>query len=222
MTRIKICGITNLADALAATELGAHALGFIFAESPRRVSPEAAQEIIRQLPPFMTKIGVFVNESIETVKTLFTDCGLNAVQLHGDEDCGYLEQLSIPIIKAFRVKDESVLTEIESFGLPHFLLDTFDKQARGGTGRSFNWQIARKAARHGRVILSGGLDDINVAEALSIARPFAVDAGSGLEIEPGRKDHVKLKQFIHEVQKWDNRTGAAISAHTAAASFLKR
>jgi len=222
MTRIKICGITNVDDALVAVKLGAHALGFVFADSPRRVTPPAAREIVRSLPPFVAAIGVFVNEQPRAIRQIVQDCHLHAVQLHGNENQRFIIDLSLPAIKAFRVEDTDILTEIESFNVSHFLLDTFDSKATGGTGKVFNWKIARQANALGNVILSGGLHHRNVSEALQTVKPYAVDVSSGVEQHPGRKDYTKLEKFINEVHKWDSRTNEAISDNTAADLFPKR
>ena len=204
MTRIKICGITNLHDALVAVELGADALGFVFADSPRRISPVVAREIMLSLPPFVNRVGVFVNENKETVKEIFDYCMLNTLQFHGEEDDDYLKSFSCPIIKAFRVKDKRTLDRIRAYGLPHFLLDAYDANLRGGTGKSFDWAVAREAAKLGKVILSGGLNYANVRTALDSVRPYAVDVSSSVECSPGKKDQVKLRTFIQEVRSWDS------------------
>jgi phosphoribosylanthranilate isomerase len=222
MTRIKICGITNFEDARFAVQAGAHALGFVFAESPRRISPPVARQIIRRLPPFVATVGVFVNERPDMVAEIFHDCRLSAVQLHGEEELEYLNTLGLPLIKAFRVRDRAVLAQIQEYGLLYFLLDAYDPAAAGGTGKKFDWDIAHKAAEYGQVILSGGLDHKNVREALQNARPFAVDVSSGIEEQPGRKDHEKLGKFIREVHHWDSQTNQATSGITAAALYPKR
>ena len=199
MTRIKICGITRLEDALEAVRLGVNAIGFVFADSPRRISSKAAREIALELPPFVDKVGVFVNEEISEIKELYSYCRLNYIQLHGDEDRAYIDTLSLPVIKAFRVKDDNILKQLKDFALSHFLLDTFDNNRQGGTGRSFDWSIAREARQFGRVILSGGLDADNIGEAIKEARPYAVDVSSGVERRPGLKDFAKMKKFVSEV-----------------------
>jgi phosphoribosylanthranilate isomerase len=224
MTRIKICGMTNRDDALAAASLGADALGFIFAASPRRITPEEAREIILALPPFITAVGVFRDEPAETVERIHDFCGLNLVQLHGNEDGAYLEKLGLPAIRVFRVRDGvgdegagnevagdgGVLGEIERLNQVcfqgYFLMDTFDESRAGGTGKTFDWAIAERASKLGKVILSGGLNPENVVEALEQVRPYAVDVCSGVERAPGRKDHGKMKDLIREVRNWDSRT----------------
>jgi len=206
MTRIKICGITRNEDALAAARMGADALGFVFAESPRRISPDRAREIISGLPPFLTTVGVFVNEAADKVNEVCRFCGLNLVQLHGDEDGAYMARLGRPAIRAFRVKDGDVLNEIKRLEPGIFILDAFDGERAGGTGKTFDWTIAEKAAHLGRVILSGGLGARNITSALETVRPYAVDVSSGVESAPGVKDHRKMEEFIQEVRHWDSRT----------------
>ena len=203
-TRIKICGITNQADAEKAAELGANALGFVFADSSRRIKPSIAREISQALPPFISKIGVFVNEDINTIKELYEYCRLDAVQLHGDEHSEYTKSLTVPFIKAFKVSGNEVIKQIEEFGLRYFLLDTYDKNQSGGTGKSFNWRIAKKASKFGKIILSGGLNPDNIREALETVNPYAVDVSSGIEKSPGLKDYHKMEIFINEVHRWNN------------------
>jgi len=203
MTRIKICGITNLKDALLASDSGADAIGFIFAESPRKIKPELARKIISSLPPFLVKVGVFVDEKIDMVRTVYSYCGLSFVQLHGDEDQNYINALSLPVIKAFKVKDRQILNHISEYRGNYFLLDAFDENHAGGTGKNFDWSISRKAKKFGKVILSGGLNQKNVKLALEKVRPYAVDVCSGVEASPGKKDPKKIRRFINEVREWD-------------------
>ncbi len=196
MVRIKICGITRLEDALEAVRLGADAVGFVFANSPRRITSEIAREISISLPPFISRVGVFVNEDIKSITEIYDLCRLNFVQLHGDETVEYVNGLTIPAIKAFRVEDADILHKIEAYDLNYFLLDSFGHNQRGGTGESFDWEIAREATKFGKLILSGGLNPDNVKEAINIVRPYAVDVSSGVEINPGLKDYDKMKKFI--------------------------
>jgi phosphoribosylanthranilate isomerase len=221
MTRIKICGITTIEDARLALDLGAHALGFVFAAGPRRVTPPAVRRIIHQAASSATMAGVFVNEHPEIIQQIATYCRLDVVQLHGDESREFLEALPVPAIKAFRVKNNRLPDQIRKFGRDCFVLDSYDRHARGGTGKRFNWEIARQATALGKVILSGGLTPANITEALCVARPFAVDVSSGVEQQPGRKDPEKLERFIREVQRWDNQINSATSASTGAGLFLK-
>jgi phosphoribosylanthranilate isomerase len=202
MIRIKICGITNLEDALLAAELGADALGFIFyPKSPRKVEPEAARSIIAQLPPFVASVGVFVDAEVAVVKELAAGVGLDWVQLHGRESPDYCRNLGRRVIKGFRIQDEKSLMELEPYRdvVQAFLLDTYKKGQVGGTGESFEWRLAREAKNFGRIILAGGLTARNVAQAIATALPAAVDAASGTEAAPGKKDPAKLRAFFEAV-----------------------
>ncbi|MGB8991643.1 MAG: phosphoribosylanthranilate isomerase [Desulfobaccales bacterium] len=202
MVRIKICGITNLDDALLAVDLGADALGFVFyPQSPRYVTPEAAREIIAQLPPFVAAVGVFVDEEAARVRDLAAKVRLDWVQLHGQESPEYCRRLGCKVIKGFRIQDESSLKELESFqgATQALLLDTYKPGQVGGTGESFDWQLAREAKKYGRIILAGGLTPDNVAQAIRIAQPQAVDTASGTEAAPGKKDPAKLRAFFKAI-----------------------
>jgi len=206
MTKIKICGITNLDDALAALELGVDALGFVFAESPRKVTPDKVEQIVGQLDIPVLKVGVFVNEEIIKAQTVFGKCSLDYVQLSGNEDREYIEKLGLPTIKVFKVKDQTVLKEIPPYDLNLFMLDSFNENQQGGTGKTFNWKIAKEAQKFGRVILSGGLTSENVFSVLQQVEPYGVDVSSGVEELPGKKDKKKLEQFVKEVRRWDYQT----------------
>jgi phosphoribosylanthranilate isomerase len=201
MVRVKICGITNLEDALLAAELGADALGFIFyARSPRHVAPETAREIIAQLPPFVAAVGVFVDESAAVVQELAAQAGLDWVQLHGQESPEYCRNLGRKVIKAFRIQDEGSLHLLAGYqgAAQALLLDTYKKGQMGGTGEIFDWHVAREAKKYGTIILAGGLNPGNVAQAIATAGPAAVDAASGTEAAPGKKDPAKLRAFFRE------------------------
>jgi phosphoribosylanthranilate isomerase len=203
MIHIKICGITNLADALLSADLGADALGFIFyLKSPRCVAPDAAREIIAQLPPFVMSVGVFVDEAAAVVKDLAAQVGLDWIQVHGQESPDYCRSLGRRVIKGFRIKDESSLKDLEPFqgAVQAFLLDTYKKGQVGGTGETFDWRLARKAKQYGQIILAGGLTRDNVAQAIAAAQPQAVDAASGTEAAPGKKDPDKLRAFFAAVR----------------------
>jgi phosphoribosylanthranilate isomerase len=203
MVRIKICGITNLEDALLAAALGADALGFIFyAQSPRAVGPETARAIIAHLPPFVAAVGVFVDEDAAVVQDLAARVRLDWVQLHGAESPDYCRSLGPRVIKGFRIQDATSLGELAPYrdAAQAFLLDTYKKGQVGGTGESFDWHLAREAKKYGPIILAGGLSAANVARAIAAARPAAVDAASGTEAAPGRKDPAKLRAFFTAVR----------------------
>lgn len=202
MVRIKICGITNIEDALVAVEAGADALGFVFfKQSPRNISPEQAAAIIRCLPPFVQTVGLFVNEQLAVVNSIADQCGLDVVQLHGEETPEFCCAVNRRVIKAFRVKDQSSLDQIRNYDVAACLLDAWSPSAHGGTGITFNWEIAAAAAASKCVILAGGLTPDNVAEAVKAVRPYAVDVSSGVESAPGRKDSAKVLRFIRAVKE---------------------
>ena len=206
LTKIKICGITNKQDAHAAVDLGADALGFIFVPgTPRYIQPQVAQGIISKLPPFITTVGVFADESVEAVSETIESYGLRAAQLHGSETPDYCNMVGkgcrVPIIKAFRVKDRHSLSPIPEYEISAYLLDTYVKGQKGGTGETFNWGLAREAKAYGRIIIAGGLTPENVAQAVQHVEPYAVDVGSGVEASPGKKDHSKIKAFIQNVRR---------------------
>ena len=196
--KIKICGITNREDALAAVDAGADALGFVYYEaSPRNISREAAARIIRELPPFVAKVGVFVDASEEFVRQTVAECGLDTLQFHGNESPGYCRRFSQKTIKAFRVRDAASLKLLPDYETDAWLLDSFASDKLGGTGSAFNWDLAVEAKKFGRaIILAGGLNPENVAEAVRRVRPYAVDVSSGVESGPRKKDHVNLRAFV--------------------------
>lgn len=199
--RIKICGITNVEDALHAVEAGADALGFVFyAKSPRCVTPNQAQRIVAVLPPFVTTVGLFVNESIPHIRRVMAAARLDVVQLHGDEqaqDC-LIEPLRV--IKALRVKDSGSLQGADKYQVSALLLDAWSDEAYGGTGEQFDWQLVKRLTANRPLILAGGLSPDNVAAAVREVQPYAVDVSSGVEAEPGRKDHQKVTEFIRQVR----------------------
>ena len=196
MPKVKICGITNTRDASAAVAFGADALGFVFFKgSPRYVTPGHAAEIISGLPPFIATVGVFVNEEPVEVERVVREAGLSVVQFHGEEPpekCA----TSARAVKAIRVRDLHDLDSLKDYIVSAYLLDSFSPNARGGTGRVFDWDVAKEARQFGRIILAGGLTSENVAMAISKVRPYAVDVSSGVELEKGIKDHEKLRAFI--------------------------
>jgi phosphoribosylanthranilate isomerase len=204
MVRIKVCGITNLEDALLAAELGADALGFIFyPPSPRKVAPEEARAIIAQLPPFVTTVGVFVDEDAALVSTLAARLGLDWVQLHGQESPEYCRTLGRRVIKGFRIQDKSSLADMAVYrgAAQALLLDTYKKGQAGGTGETFDWRLANEAKAYGPIILAGGLTPYNVAQAIATAQPRAVDVASGVEVAPGKKDPEKLRKFFAAIRR---------------------
>ncbi|MEA2107793.1 MAG: phosphoribosylanthranilate isomerase [Pseudomonadota bacterium] len=205
-TRVKICGLTNLEDALTAAEAGADLLGFIFADSPRRLEPLVAEKIIAALPPLVRTVGVFVDEKPETILEIAGRCRLDYLQLHGKEtpaDCLLLADWKI--IKAFRVGVDEPLPELEHYKeqCEIFLYDTYVTGMAGGSGMTFDWQLLdrRQAGRY--FILAGGLTPENVGRAIETVRPWAVDVSSGVELEPGRKDRAKIESFMNAVRRSD-------------------
>ena len=201
--RIKICGITNEKDALAAAQLGADALGFIFAPSPRQILAEKAQEIIEMLPPMVQTVGVFVDEDPEKVANTAAHCRLDLLQLHGSESPAYCSRFDRRVIKAMRVRSRQDLLGLSEYSnvVDGLLLDTYISNHYGGTGMTFDWNLALEAKKYGRIILAGGLSPENVAHAVDMVRPYAVDASSGLEQRPGVKDHGKIAKFIKRVHR---------------------
>ena len=204
MVKVKVCGITNVEDARAALEAGADALGFNFyARSPRYVAPEEARRIIRVLPREMFCIGVFVNESdAETVARKAEAAGVAAVQLHGDEPPEYCAALGERrIIKALRVGEDFAPEQATRFQVESILLDAYSPHARGGTGETFDWELARRTREMvAQLYLAGGLAPDNVARAIVAVRPFAVDVCSGVELAPGRKDARRVRAFVAAVR----------------------
>lgn len=200
--RIKICGITRADDALAAARAGADALGFVFhPDSPRYVTPDDAREIISALPPFITTVGVFVDEELEAVNRIARDTGLDAVQLHGTEPPEYCRGVEGRVIKALRVKDDSDIEAVGYYEVSAVLLDAFREGVPGGTGKTFDWTLAEKAVEESdRIILSGGLNPENVAEAVRRVRPYGVDVSSGVESGPGHKHHDLVREFIERAR----------------------
>jgi phosphoribosylanthranilate isomerase len=200
--RVKICGITNLADAQVAVEAGADALGFIFyGKSPRFISMKTASEISRALPPFIIRAGVFVNPTKEFVFKAVAECGLSLLQFHGDEPPEFCMQFALMNMKAFRIRDAGSLKDLAKYKTDAWLLDAYSSDTLGGTGEVFNWDLAVEAQKTGRpIFLAGGLTPENVADAIRKVRPFGVDVSSGVESSPGKKDHTKVRAFINAVK----------------------
>ncbi len=199
--KIKICGLKEVRHAVQAAEMGADFLGFVFAESPRKVTPEQALGIIRELPSKVLKVGVFVDEDDCIINETVTFCGLDLVQFHGRETPEDCRKILCPVIKGIRVKDGESLPEMEPYRdcVEMFLLDTYVRGLAGGTGKTFDWSLARPASRYGKVLLAGGLTPGNVKSAVAAARPFGVDVSSGVETG-GIKDPVKIEAFIRQVR----------------------
>lgn len=204
MTLIKICGITSLADALAAVAAGADALGFNFYEpSPRYVSPRKAHQIIDLLPESVTTVGVFVNEeSPQFVRNIAAEAGVSALQLHGDESPGYCRDLAdYFVIKALPATDGFDVEQAQAYEVDAIMLDTRDDALRGGTGRVFNWSIAQRVnSVVPKLFLAGGLSPENIEVAIAMVRPYAVDACSGLEESPGKKNPERVRAFVNKVR----------------------
>ncbi len=196
--KIKICGLTNVDDALAAVEAGADFLGFVLWErSPRRVTIETAREIARQLPPGVRRAGVFVDAAVEQVMFSLRICDFSALQFHGRESPSFCKQFGVMTIKAFRVRDAASLQAMQGYDTDAFLLDTEVEGQPGGTGKTFDWSLAEGAKQFAKpVFLAGGLTPENVGDALRAVQPFGVDVSSGVESAPGRKDHQKMRDFV--------------------------
>ena len=198
LTKVKICGITRMEDALAAAAAGADALGFMFYEaSPRRVAYEVAAGIIRELPPFLARVGVFVNPSLDEVRRAIEECRIDTLQFHGEETPEFCAQFGLRVIKAFRVRDAESLSALPAYVGATCLLDSFVPGQHGGTGATFNWELAAQTVQVGRrVLLAGGLTPENAAEAVRRVRPYGLDVSSGVEAKPGVKDAAKVRAFI--------------------------
>ena len=204
--RIKICGITRYEDARTAANLGADALGFIFySKSPRYISPTNAAEITKKLPPFVSRVGVFVDEDPQRVLDVARIAGIDTIQLHGSETPEYCASIPLPVIKVFSIRDNfdvSIIQAYKNVNVAGILLDTWDSERRGGSGNTFDWSVAIKVCdKSDKVILSGGLGPSNIREAIDTVRPYAVDVNSGVEISPGVKSPYKMRDVISIVKK---------------------
>jgi len=201
MVRVKICGITNLEDALTAVEAGADALGFVFySGSPRCVTPNVAAGIVAELPPFIVTVGVFVDEEREKMIRIREGVGLQVLQLHGKESPEMVKSLPGLVVKGFRVGEDFREERIDEYTCSAILLDTHVKGIPGGTGKVFDWEVARRWAEKRRVILAGGLKPGNVATAVEKVHPYAVDVAGGVEIRPGKKDPDLVRRFVLEAK----------------------
>lgn len=206
MVRVKICGITRKEDALVAVEAGADALGFMFYEGSKRyLSHEAARTIIDALPPFVARVGVFVNPTEEAVRKAIEKTGIDTLQFHGDETPDFCSSFRLKVIKAFRIKNRDSLNGLSAYHTDAWLLDGYRPNQLGGSGQTFDWNLAAEAREWGTpVILAGGLTPENVRSAVETARPYGVDVSSGVEREPGIKDVEKLKAFVAACRATDN------------------
>ncbi len=197
MVRIKICGITNIEDALLSVDLGANALGFVFYKGSKRyIKPDNAQSIISKLPPFITTVGVFVNQELDEINKFKEKSGFDIAQLHGDESQDFCKKLGKDVIKAIRIRENLNPEEIESYPARAILFDTYSTTDYGGTGETLEWEILKDLDISKKIILSGGLTPENVTKAIQIVNPYAVDVSSGVEKYPGKKSPEKLKRFI--------------------------
>jgi len=201
IVKVKICGITNYEDAAAAVDMGADLLGFNFyPKSPRFVSPQKASEIISKLPGFIDIVGVFVNASFEQIRETIDLCQLNWVQLHGDEDpqfCNSFLSLDVKTMKALRVKDQNDIQQAENYFTDAILLDAFHPEKYGGTGLTFDWNIVGHIGK--RVFLAGGINPDNATEAIKLG-VYGIDVCSGIETEPGKKDHKKMRELFENIR----------------------
>ncbi len=199
--KVKICGMTQLKDAAFAVEQGADAVGFIFYnKSPRSVTMKTARDIILKLPPLVDTVGVFVNESVDRINKVANYCGLDLVQLHGEESPAFCRKIQRRVIKAFRIKDLQSVKQLEKYSVSGYLLDTFSDNLHGGTGKIFDWNLALPAKKMGPVILAGGLTARNILQAIRQARPYGVDVCSGVEKLPGVKDPEKVRAFLKNIR----------------------
>ena len=208
MAKVKICGVTNLEDAMLVTNIGADFVGFNFyPESPRKISEKLCKEIVQKLPPFIVPAGVFVDEEIEALKKTAKKCSLKMIQLHGSESPEYCKQVAaetgIPVMKAFRIENEGTIEAIKPYleAVNYLLLDAYVPGEPGGTGEVFNWDLAVKVKELNKpFFLAGGLTPENVSEAIAKVQPFGVDVASGVERLPRRKDYDKVNKFVRRAR----------------------
>ncbi|MDR4985682.1 phosphoribosylanthranilate isomerase [Bacillus cereus] len=200
--KVKICGITDMETAKRTCEYGADAIGFVFAESKRKIVPELAKEIIQELPANVLKVGVFVNESVEVIQKIADECGLTHVQLHGDEDNHQIRRLNIPSVKGVGVAVEKDIEHAKKYETDYLLFDSPKEKFHGGNGKTFSWELLAHMPKELRkkTILAGGLNILNIEEAIRTVQPYMVDVSSGIETE-GKKDLEKIKQFIKKAKE---------------------
>lgn len=203
--KVKICGITNIDDAIICENLGADALGFIFyAKSKRYIESKSAAKIIKKLSPFTVKVGVFVNESAKNINEIASTARLNAVQLHGDEMPEILKKIDFPVIKSFRINDNFDYSTVTKYRSVTYLLDSYSTSEYGGTGKKFDWEKIPISLRH-NIILSGGVTSENIEFIFTHIKPKAVDLSSSVEIVPGKKDKNKLNEFFKKINYLKNK-----------------
>ncbi len=202
MFRVKICGVTRPIDVQMIAKAGADAIGFQMSMGPRKITPLQAKRLIKRIPPWVTPVGVFVNEALSKVKRLIKLCGFQVVQLHGEETESYCEKINVPVIKVIRMKNAMAYNDFQGFRVAAFLLDSYNKNIPGGTGQMFQFSWARKAVQKlpAPVLIAGGLTSDNVQKAIRFSRAFGVDVSSGVEARPGLKDPRKVSLFIRRAQ----------------------
>jgi phosphoribosylanthranilate isomerase len=200
--RVKICGIMNVNDAMAAADYGADAVGFVlYKNSPRYIDLKTVKNIISQLPPFVTTVGVFADSDERSIHPIVEDCALDLIQLQGDEPADLCRRLGGRVVKAIRIRDKASLNRMIPYKVRAFVLDTYREGQLGGTGETFDWNLAVEAKKFGKIILAGGLTPENVGPAIEQVRPYGVDVSSGVEERIGKKDHSKLKRFIETAKQ---------------------
>jgi phosphoribosylanthranilate isomerase len=203
MFRVKICGVTRPQDVRLVAKAGADAIGFQMSQGPRKITAEQARQLVKLVPPYLTPVGVLVNEPLSKAKKLIKYCGFQVVQLHGDETSAYCEQLNVPVIKVIRMKNQTTHRTYKKYKVAAYLLDSFHKGIRGGTGKTFSAAWAKKAVLElpQPVLLAGGLNPDNIQKAIRASKVFGVDVSSGVEVKPGIKDPKKVLKFVANAKK---------------------
>jgi phosphoribosylanthranilate isomerase len=201
--RVKICGVTQAKDVRFAVKAGADAIGFQMSMGPRKITAQTARRLVKVVPPLVLSVGVFVNESLKRIKQLVKLCGFQAVQLNGDEGEAFCRKIPVPVVRAIRMKKPDAFLKYKGFQVAAYLLDSYNKNLPGGTGKGFPFTWARKAVRvlPGPVLLAGGLTPRNVAGAIRASQAFGVDVASGVEMSPGVKDPRKVFLFIRRAKE---------------------